>query len=221
MQPVPTHFTAPRLMPLACMLMLLVCNSGCMKLMANMIYVIKGRDNPAEFDGLIEKKVAVLVSSNGVHSTDASNVLLARNINLLLQTKVKKITMVSQDEVDRLVQNQPLGKVDANMIGERLGVDFVIDVDVRDLKLYEGKTLYKGQSSSSITVYQCKPKSEVVFAKTIPDYTYPKHGAPVTDFDEASFRRFYLMTLAEQISRVFYPYDPITDVAREAAVSSM
>lgn len=200
--------------------LLILTTTGCVRLASNLLYAIKGRDNPAEFAGLEEKKVAVLVSNNGVHTSDASSLVLARNVNLLLQSKVKKIRMISQDEVDRMVQDQQLGKVDPLQIGERLGADFVIDVDVSDLKLYDGKTLYKGQCSASVTAYKCKDGKEIVFRKVHPEFVYPKTGAPVTDMDEATFRRVYLMTLAERVSRSFYPYDPATDVARDAAISS-
>ncbi len=189
--------------------------------MAHMLYVLNGRDDPAEYDGLVEKKVAVLVSNNGVHTSDATSLVLSQNMNLLLQKNVKKIKMVGQDEVQRLVQDQQLGQVDPTMIGTRLGADYVINVDVGDLKLYEGKTLYKGKCSSTVTVYKCKDGTEEVFRKVFPEFIYPVNGAPVTDFDEATFRRVYLMTLAKRISRTFYPYDPATDVANEAAISSI
>lgn len=206
---------------IACLMVCIMINTtGCVRLASNLLYAIKGRDNPAEFAGLEEKKVAVLVSNNGVHTSDASSLVLARNVNLLLQSKVKKVRMISQDEVDRMVQDQQLGKVDPMQIGERLGADFVIDVDVSDLKLYDGKTLYKGQCSASVTAYKCKDGKEISFRKVHPEFIYPKTGAPVTDMDEATFRRVYLMTLAERVSRSFYPYDPATDVARDAAISS-
>ncbi|AMV33863.1 hypothetical protein VN12_17170 [Pirellula sp. SH-Sr6A] len=211
----------PSAWAIACLFSLLcITTTGCVRLASNLLYAIKGRNNPAEFEGLEEKKVAVLVSNNGVHTSDASSLVLARNINLLLQNKVKKVRMISQDEVDRMIQDQQLGKVDPIQVGERLGADFVIDIDVSDLKLYDGKTLYKGQCSASVTTYKCKDGREIVFRKLHPEFIYPKTGAPVTDMDEATFRRVYLMTLAERVSRSFYPYDPATDVARDAAISS-
>lgn len=221
MQPVPTSKDLPRFSTIMALgLLMLVLNAGCVRALANAIYVIKGRDNPAEFDGLIAKKVAILVSSNGVHTSDASNILLARNITLALQTKVKKIQMVSLDEIDRLIQTQQLGKVNPIEIGERVGADMVIDINIEDLKLYEGKTLYKGRSSVNVTTYQIKPTSEVVFRKMIPDFVFPQTGVPVTDSDEATFRRFYLMNVAERVARLFYPYDPINDFARDASAAS-
>lgn len=202
-------------------ILMLAANTGCVRMMANMIYMIKGNDAPAEFKELEEKKVAVLVSTNGVHASDATCLLMARNITMLLSGKVKKIQMVSPDEVDRLVQDVQLGQVDPAVIGSRSGADYVVNVDVSDLKLKEGKTLYKGRSSSTVTVYKSGEGKGPVFRKSLPEFVYPQTGAPVTDYDEATFQRIYLTTLANRIARIFYPYDPSTDVAIDAAISSV
>jgi hypothetical protein len=50
---------------------------------------------------------------------------------------------------------------------------------------------------------------------------YPQSGAPVTDFDEATFQRVYLSELATRVARIFYPFDPSIDVAKDAAISSI
>ncbi len=216
--------SASQRLSLNALLMLLsvvaLANTGCVKLISNMIYVIKGRDTPAEYDGFVDKRVAVLVSIDGVHSADANSFILAKNVNMLLQNKVKKVRMINQDEVDRLLQDQQLGNVDPPTFGGQLGADFIVDIDITDLKLYEGKTLYKGRCSATVTAYNCHDRKEPVFRKSFTDFTYPINGTPVTDLDEATFRRVYLMTLAERLSRVFYPYDPVTDVAQEAAMAS-
>jgi len=55
----------PRLLLGCVAILMLATNTGCVRMMANMIYMIKGNDAPAEFKELEEKKVAVLVSTNG------------------------------------------------------------------------------------------------------------------------------------------------------------
>jgi hypothetical protein len=111
--------------------------------------------------------------------------------------------------------------VDPAVVGSRSGADYVVNVDVSDLKLKEGKTLYKGRSSSTVTVYKSGEGKGPVFRKSLPEFVYPQTGAPVTDYDEATFQRIYLTTLANRIARIFYPYDPSTDVAIDAAISSV
>ena len=194
--------------------------SGC-GLLANAIYIVKGIDAPAEFDDLKDKKVAVVVSTSAGLNADASGILMSRHINELLARNVKKVEMVNPEEVDRIINDQPLGDRSISEIGSRLRADYVVFVDIANLKLRDGQTLYKGRSNTSVTAYKVSDGERPVFKKTFPEFVYPQHGAPVTDFDEATFQRIYLAELALRIARTFYPYDPSIDVAKDAAVSSL
>lgn len=195
-------------------------NSGC-AFMANAMYVIKGVDAPAEFDDLKEKKVAVVVSTAAGLNADASGILMSRHINELLSSHVKKVAMVNPEEVDRIINDQPIGDRSIPVIGGRLRADYVLLVEVSDLKLRDGQTLFKGRSNASVTAYKVLEGDRPVFKKSFPEFIYPQHGAPVTDFDEATFQRIYLSELSSRIARTFYPFDPSIDVAKDAAVSSL
>ena len=201
------------------LLVVLMASTGCVSLLSNVLYVIKGKDAPAEFDELKGKKVAVLVSNNGVHTWDAVSVVLAKNINLHLGTKVKKIQLVGQDMVEGVCQDQPLGQIDFEQVASRLGADYIIDASISDLKLREGQTLFRGRCTSSVVVYK-KGETAPVFRKSFPEYIYPSTGAPVTEMEESTFQRAYLTLVAGRIARVFYPYDPTEDVAMDAAITS-
>ena len=201
------------------LLMFLVASTGCVSLLSNVLYVIKGKDAPAEFDELKGKKVAVLVSNNGIHTWDAVSVILAKHINLHLGAKVKKIQLVGQDMVEGVCQDQPLGQLDMEQVASRLGADYVIDASIADLKLREGQTLFRGRCTTSVVVYKAGD-SVPVFRKSFPEYIYPSTGAPVTELDESTFQRAYLTLVAGRIARVFYPYDPTEDVAMDAAITS-
>ena len=194
--------------------------SGC-GLMANALYIVKGVDAPAEFDDLKDKKVAVVVSTSAGLNADASGILMSRHISELLARNVKKVEMANPEEVDRIINDQPLGDRSISEIGSRLRADYVVLVDVANLKLRAGQTLYKGRSNTSVTAYKVSEGERPVFKKNFPEFVYPQHGAPVTDFDEATFQRIYLAELALRIARTFYPYDPSIDVAKDAAVSSL
>ncbi len=195
-------------------------NSGC-AFMANAMYVIKGADAPAEFDDLKEKKVAVVVSTDAGLNADASGILMSRHINELLARNVKKVEMVNPEEVDRIINDQPIGDRSIPVIGSRLRADYVLLVEVSDLKLRDGQTLFKGRSNAAVTAYKVLEGDRPVFKKSFPEFIYPQHGAPVTDFDEATFQRIYLSELALRVARTFYPFDPSIDVAKDAAVSSL
>ena len=202
----------------ACLLVLTT--SGC-GLMANALYIVKGVDAPAEFDELKDKKVAVIVSTTSGLNADASGILMSRHINELLARNVKKIEMINPEEVDRIINDQPIANRAIPVIGGRLRADYVVLVEVSNLKLREGQTLFKGRSNVALSTYKVSEGDRAVFRKTFPEFIYPQHGAPVTDFDEVQFQRIYLSELALRVARTFYPFDPSIDVAKDASVSSL
>jgi hypothetical protein len=199
----------------------LMSNTGCVGFLANMIRVVKGTDAPAEFDDLKDKKVAVIASTESGLNADATGIIVSNYVHALLATNVKKIQMVNQEEVGRIINDMPIGEQQMATIGSRLNADYVVSVDVQNLKLHEGKTLYKGRSSTTLTVYKVGEGSSPVFRKLLPEFVYPQTGVPITDVDEATFRQFYLAEISQRVARVFYPFDPTVDVAKDAAVASL
>ncbi len=202
-------------------LMPIVSSTGCVRLASNLIYVFKGRDTPAEFNSLIEKKVAVIVSTSAGYHTDASSIVLARQVNAALATNVKKIKVVDAEDVDRVLHDQPHSDIDFGRLSRQLGVDYVIAIDVKNLQLHEGATLYRGRCECSLAVYKSDEGNQPVFRKQLRELVYPTTGIPVTEFEEAKFQGVYLAKLSQRIGRVFYPYDPTEDVASDAAAFSI
>jgi hypothetical protein len=202
-------------------LCMLSVNTGCIAFMANMVRVIKGNDAPAEFDELKEKRVAVIASTPAGLNADASGIIIASHVHTLIATNVKKVQMVNQEEVSRIISDQPASQREMSVLGSRLGADFLVLVNLDNLRLREGQTLYKGSSNMSVTVYNIEKGSSPVFRKSFPEVIYPQTGMPVTDVDEATFQRFYLAEVASRAARIFYPYDPSVDFAKDAAVASL
>lgn len=196
-------------------------NSGCISFMANMIKVVKGTDAPAEFDDLKEKKVALVVSTPAGINADATGIVVSNYVFMSLAKNVKKIHLVSQEEVGRIISDLPSNERDMTLIGKRLNVDYVVAIDVSNLRLREGQTLYRGKSTTSVDVYNIAEGSSPVFHKTFAEHVYPQTGVPVTDVDESTFQNFYLNEISRLASRIFYPYDPSEDVAKDAAVASL
>lgn len=200
---------------------MLLCTSGCVTFMANMVKVIKGTDAPAEFDKFKDKKVAVIVSTPTGLNKDASGIIMSTYVHALLATNVHKVKMVNQDEVNRIISDLPANQSDLSVIGNRLNADYVLAIDIANLKLKDGQTLYKGSSTTEMAVYEVANGSSPVFSKSLPDFVFPQTGVPITDTDEATFQRFYLRQVAQRIARTFYPYDPTVDVAVDASVASL
>lgn len=199
----------------------LLCSSGCLSFAANMVRIIKGTDTPAEFDELKEKKVAVVVSTAAGLNADACGIIMSNHVHTLLATNVKKIKMVNQEEISRIIGDMPANEQGMSLIGSRLGADYVVAIDVANLKLRDGPTLYKGKSTTTVTVHKVLDGVSPVFRKAFPDFVFPSMGVPVTDSDEATFQRFYISEIAQRVSRIFYPYDPSIDVAKDASSASI
>ncbi len=195
-------------------------STGC-SLLGNAMYIIKGNDAPAEFDELKEKRVAVVVSTEKGLNADASAILMSRHISELFAQSIKKVDVVNPEEVDRIINDQAASERSIPAIGSRLRADYVVLVELTNLKFRDGQTLYKGRCNASVAAYKVSEGDRAVFKKTFPQFVYPQNGAPVSDFDEVSFQRIYLSELSLRVARTFYPFDPSIDVAKDAAVSSL
>jgi hypothetical protein len=202
----------------ACVLASMAC--GC-SLLSHAIYFVKGNDAPAEFDELKEKRIAVVVGTNAGYNSDASGILMSRHISELFARNIKKVDVVNPEEVDRIINDQATSERTIPAIGERLRAEYVVFVELNNLKLRDGQTLFKGRCNATVSAYKVTHGDRAVFKKSFPEFVYPQHGAPSTDFDEATFQRIYLSELSLRIARTFYPYDPTIDVAKDAAVSSL
>jgi hypothetical protein len=101
-------------------------------------------------------------------------------------------------------------------LGSQLQADYVLAIDLQNLELKEGATLYRGRCDCSIAVYKVAEGDRAVFRKQIPPLVFPTAGVPVTDMDEAKFQGMYLTMLANRVARVFHPYDASSDVAIDA-----
>lgn len=195
-------------------------SSGC-ALLSSAIYVVKGNDAPAEFDELKDKRVAVVVSTDKGLNADASGILMSRHISTLFAEHIKKVDMVNPEEVDHIINDQAAGERSIPAIGSRLRADYVVLVELSNLKFKDGQTLFKGRCNASVSAYKVSEGDRAVFKKSFPQFVYPQNGAPVSDFDEVSFQRVYLSELSLRVARTFYPFDPSIDVAKDAAVSSL
>ena len=166
--------------------------------------------------GSIPQRLLIAVLVVGTISSTGCITLIAT----LLSKHGKKIDVVNPEEVDRVVSD--VGFNDVTRIGTRLKADYVIEVGIRDLKLKEGPTLYRGVCDCSLSVYKVADGDQVVFAKEFPQFAYPMTGGVhVTETNDATFRGMYLSVLANRVARNFYSYDPTTDVGLDAAASSL
>lgn len=192
-------------------------STGCVRIAANLIHAIKGNDVPAEFNGLEGKKVAVVCSTDDGINANANGILLARYIQALLQQKVEKISLVSQEEIDQWIVGQGGSESNFADIGRGVKADYVIAIDMVNFSLREGATMYRGKCDLSVAVHDMAKEGKVTFRKNVGQYTFPTMaGASALETDETKFRKIYLSRVAERAARHFFPYEAGADVAVDA-----
>ncbi len=203
-------------------LIVLVANAGCVQLAANLLHVWHGGEIPAEFGDLKGKRVAVVAITDAGVSTDPNSILLANFVRGLLEKNVKKIDLVTQDEVDPWFDGDKKGgEKDFIAMGKGVKADMVVAVEMTQLTLREGQTLFRGKSNLAVSVYDIKKSGKTVFRKKHSDFAYPEMGGlTTTETDETKFRRIFLLHVAERLSHHFYGHELGSDVANDATILS-
>ena len=104
-------------------------------------------------------------------------------------------------------------------VGKALKADVVVGVELERFTLYQGPTLFQGNATVRVVVYDMENGGKQVYEKSLPRVLYPPH-TPISSADksEGEFRVQFLGVLAEQIARHFYSHDSRVDFATDAAL---
>ena len=197
---------------------LLVSSVGC-QAVTLAAYLINGTDIPAEFEGLQEKKVCVICRPiTSIMYTDS---LVARDladqVGDLLRTNVKQVNVIDSDKVDAWCDSNEW--TDFAEVGQALGADMVVGIDLLSFSLLEGQTLYQGKSQLGFKVIDCTSGGDkIVFEKEdMPPIVYPPNSAIESiSTSEKQFRKKYLKVVSDAVGRYFYPHDAYADFALDA-----
>jgi len=210
----------PRYRYVAAVLVLLVglVSAGCSRaLLATIVYLVKGNDIAAEFDGLQEKRVVVVCrqpTSLAVRDPDVA-ADLARELGILLRARVRKIEVIDQGKVNDWTDNHAWEEY--TEVGEALGAEMVVGVDLWQFSLLLDQTLYQGKAKAKVAVYDFSDGGKLVFERELPQTVYPPNTPiPTHQQPKSEFRRKFLRVLADQIGRYFYPHDRYADFALDA-----
>jgi hypothetical protein len=196
----------------------LVVASGC-NLVATAMYVIQGTNTRADFDRLKGKRVAVICRPvTSLHFRDSSvSRDLAKQVGLLLEKHVPKITLVDQRDVFEWADENSWEEYVE--IGKALNADMVVGLDLEEFSLYQGQTLYQGKANLKILVYDVSKGKDPVFERNLPQAVYPPNAAiPAGEKPEPQFRRQFVNHLAQLIARYFYDHDSTVDFANSSTV---
>jgi len=189
---------------------------GCRTAALTAAYLIKGTNVDAKFEGLREKRVAVVCRpvSAILFRHDVSGDL-AREIGELLQRNVREIEVVDNAKVREFTDETAWDEF--SEIGEYVEADMVVGIDLEDFSIFnQGQSLYQGRASATIWVYDCTEGGADVYKAELPETLYPPNAAiPAMEMPETRFRSRFVRVLADQIGRHFYPHDGYSDFARD------
>ena len=180
--------------------------AGCQTL-GGLLYVINPKDAKAQYNGLEEKRVVIVCRPAESFQFDpvlaTGPDMLAREVGVRLQENLKEVDLVNYREVQDWVDNN--GSENAIEIGQGLEADMVVVIDLKQLRIAEGQTLYQGQGVAEITVYDVATGKIEMEPDPI-ESKYPPNPVPI-ESSEGKFMRTFVRVLSHQIGRTFYDYD--------------
>jgi hypothetical protein len=197
---------------------MLLSAGGCPALMATGIYVWEGGNwAPAECDELKGKRVVVMCrppSSHEYRHAGASRAVVQRVSELLVEN-VKGIDVVNPREVDNWVDESDWG--DFRELAEAVRADMVLHIELDDFDLFKGKTLYQGKANVTVSVYDMRDHSRLVWERQLGEILYPVNsGIPAQDKPVQQFEREFVQIVADRIGINFYRHDPHGTFAMDA-----
>ena len=204
---------------LALVIATLATSTGCIQEMAQLLYVIKGYKIEPPFPALKDKKVAIVCNSNTpAFGPDSLSVTISKHIALALATSEDQITIAAPAKVDEFIDANGWQEESAEQLGEAVGADYVVVIEVENYSIHEGATLYKGRSDWTASAYDVANGGKIAFSNGPNHYAFPETGRPSLQTSERVFESFYLAQLCDIISKQFISFDKMDSYANEALI---
>lgn len=176
---------------------------------------------PAEYGGLKESTVAIVtLTDSSQYSNDVASRELSRLVGEILTKEVKGIQLVREDKIEQWRDVNGWDSLDFDTIGTAVEAQKVLGIELANLCLRDGATLYRGRADVVINVIDAET-GKVEYSRTLDEFTYPNvAGQYTSETTEARFRKLYLKMLAEEIGRSFHPYDLTDRIASDSRIAS-
>ena len=175
---------------------------------------------PAEYDGLEDTTVAVVtLTDSSQYSNDVAARELSRFVGEILTKEVDDIQLVREDKIEQWRDVNGWDSLDFDEIGKGVQAEKVLGIEMAQLKLRDGATLYRGRADVVINVIDAAT-GNVEYTRTLEEFTYPNiAGQYTSETTETKFRRLYLKMLAEEIGRSFHRYDLTDRIAADSQIA--
>ena len=140
--------------------------------------------------------------------------LLAKRLPELAKENKDKVAVITPAELDKFkINNQGWRTMRPARIGKALGADYVLDVSVGNVNVYQpnsGRKIYEGRAEVEVDVYDVNaPAADGPLHHYTHPFVYPKTGMKVVeDVPLSRFRQEFLEKLALELSRKHIDYKP-------------
>jgi hypothetical protein len=117
----------------------------------------------------------------------------------------KKVRVISPTQVDKFkAANTNWKALNLGEIGEKLGADFVLDIELAKMRLYQPNTgqerIYEGKAEVQVAIYEVGSETGVRDSYAI-TFSYPKGMVrDASVMSEREFRKEYITNLASEIT---------------------
>ncbi len=214
-------FTANRLVFTLFISVALLTSLGCAGALSQLMYVIKGHTVPAPYSGLEEKRIAVVcISDASSYGPDPLTYSISNALSVKLAQGLKEESVVVPVTIiEQWIDTYGWDGRDFLALGEGLGVDAVVAVDLASYTIYEGSTMFKGKSDITATVYNIAKGGQVDFNYGPKIFEYPTHGRPAIQTTEREFETMYLGQLVIDLANQFVPHDHLDTFANDAIMN--
>ena len=198
-----------------------LCQTGCLGLASQVMRVAGLNLIPAEYEGLNKSTVAIVtMTDSSQYTNDSAARDLSRKVGMVLTTKGKDITLVREDLVQQYRDVHGYESDDFVAIGKEVKADKVLVIEMTDLSLRDGATLYQGSADIHLQVVDVET-GKTAYTQSIDQYTFPKStGQHTSETTEKRFTKLYLKVLSEEIGRRFSPFDPTDTIAQDVLIAS-
>tara|TARA_R110002049_G_scaffold72490_2_gene187154 strand:+ start:172586 stop:173329 length:744 start_codon:yes stop_codon:yes gene_type:complete len=200
---------------------ILTTQPGCLGLYSNLMHAVGADKVPAEYEGLEDSRVAIVtVTDSSQYSNDTSARILSRRVGELLLSEIDDLTLIREDLIEQWRDKNGWDSIDFVEIGKGVKADKLLGIEVTNLRLRDGATLYRGRADVTISVIDVAT-GDVLYRRELEEFTFPTNAGQYTsETTEPRFRKLYLGMLAKQISRSFYPWDFSETIAIDGSIAS-
>ncbi len=133
----------------------------------------------------------------------------------------KKIRVISPTQVDKFKMANPHWKqMPAGEIGQKLGADYVLEIELDQMRLYQPNTaserIYEGRAEISVSIYEIKAEGGDLKDRYPLSFSYPRGIGMVrsaSSLSESEFKKGYMEQLAFEIAQMHTDHKPSNSIA--------